>query len=90
MPTKARELSDETHRRLQRVAAARSDVELVTLFMGMISATAPGWRTLMMGAASEEAAACTRCMWTEIVRRWIPQDVFDEAFVELMGDEKDA
>jgi hypothetical protein len=72
--------------RLSELAERLSDAELVEMMIGLHArfAGAP-----MYGGHSEQAALATRCVFTEIASRWIPPDVFGEAFPNVFRDDDD-
>jgi hypothetical protein len=78
-------VDDLAYERDKRRIAALDDVALVYVMLGLQGEAEgmPGW------GRTDEARVMSRIVFGEIARRWIPLDVFGEAFrqLEVGGDD---
>lgn len=72
---------------LSRTTASLDDVDLVFCLLGLLQ---PTEQHHAVAGATETAAKAARVAFTEIAQRWIPLDVFADAFGRLELDDAQA
>ena len=74
--------------RLEKTCSTLSDADLVFVMLGMLQPSMSGHP--VTAGASVTAAKCARVAFTQIAQRWIPLDVFADAFGRVLDDGEQA
>jgi hypothetical protein len=71
--------------RMEKAVGSLSNSEVVQVMLGLHSPTE--WGSPMLGGATAKGATATRVVFTEIAMRWIPLEVYADAFAKTFIEE---
>jgi hypothetical protein len=74
--------------RLEKTCSTLSDADLVFVMLGLLQPSISGHP--VTAGASVTAGKCARVAFTEIAQRWIPLDVFADAFGRVLDEHEEA